>query len=84
MATEEKTRVVFTFDEHSLAGIEAIKEDGNYSCLAETVRDSLRITRTLQTQAKHGYNQVIVRNPDTQEERLLRIPTIPSLSRKAE
>ena len=38
MATQEKIRVVFTFEERGLAGLEEITEDGNYSCLAETVQ----------------------------------------------
>ena len=54
----------------------------NYSCLADTMRDSLSITQALQTQAKKGYNEIIVRNPDTEEERLLVIPTIRAVARK--
>ena len=82
MASKEKTRIVFTFDEHSLAGLEEIKNDGNYSCFAETVRDSLQITRSLQKLAKRGYSEIIVRDPKTEEERLLVIPTIQAVSRK--
>ena len=82
MAAKEKTRIVFTFDEDSLAGLEEIKEDGNYSCFAETVRDSLQITRSLQKLAKRGYSETIVRDPKTQEERLLIILTIRALSQK--
>ena len=48
MGTKEKTRVVFTFDEDSLAGLEDIRDDGNYSGLTETGSDSLQITRSLQ------------------------------------
>lgn len=82
MAAKEKTRIVFTFDEQSLAGLEEIKDDGNYSCFAETVRDSLQITRSLQKLAKRGYSEIIVRDPKTEEERLLIIPTLWSLSQK--
>ncbi len=82
MATEEKTRVVFTFNQNSLSALEEIKEIGNYSTLAETVHDSLQIMRTLQNQAQRGYHQVIVRNPWTENERLLDIPTIRAISRK--
>ena len=82
MATNEKTRVVFTFNQNSLAALEEIKENGNYSTLAETVHDSLQITRTLQKLAQRGYRQIIVRDPKTDEERLLTIPTIQAVSRK--
>ena len=82
MAVKEKTRIVFTFDEQSLAGLEEIKDDGNYACFAETVRDSLQITQSLQKLAKRGYSEIIVRDPKTEEERLLIIPTLWSLSQK--
>ena len=82
MATKEEIRVVFTFDEDSLAGLEEIREDGNYSGLAETVRDSLQITRSLQKLAKRGYSQIIVRDPVTEEERLLMIPTLTAVALK--
>ena len=82
MATKEKTRVAFTFDEQSLAGLEEIKKDGNYSCFAETVRDSLQINRALQTQAKKGYNEIIVRHAETGDERVLVIPALQSIYRK--
>ena len=75
MATKEKIRVVFTFEERGLAALEEMTEDGNYSCLAETVHDSLQITRSLQ-------NLAIVRDPVTEEERLLIIPTIRAVTRK--
>ena len=82
MVTQEKIRVVFTFEERGLVGLEEITEDGNYSCLAETVHDSLQITRSLQNLAKRGYSQIIVRDPVPEEERLLMIPTIRAVARK--
>ena len=82
MATKESKRVAFKFDAHSLATLEEMKEDGHYSSLAETVRDSLQINRALQTQAKKGYNEIIVRDPETGDERVLVIPSLQSLSRE--
>ena len=82
MATKENKRVVFTFDAHSLADLEEMKEEGPYSSLAETVHDSLQITRSLQNLAKRGYSEIIVRDPVTEEERLLMIPTIRAVARK--
>ena len=84
MATKESKRVAFKFDAHSLATLEEMKEDGHYSSLAETVRDSLQINRALQTQAKKGYNEIIVRDPETGDERVLVIPSLQSLSRRGE
>lgn len=82
MATKESKRVAFTFDMNSLEALEEMKEEGHYSSLAETVRDSLQINRALQTQAKKGYNEIIVRDPETGNERVLVIPSLQSLSRK--
>lgn len=82
MATKESKRVAFTFDVNSLEALEEMKEEGHYSSLAETVRDSLQINRALQTQAKKGYNEIIVRDPETGNERVLIIPSLQSLSRK--
>ena len=82
MATKESKRVAFTFDVRSLAALEEMKEEGHYSSLAETVRDSLQINRALQTQAKKGYNEIIVRDPETGDERVLVIPSLQSLSQK--
>ena len=82
MATKESKRVAFTFDVNSLEALEEMKEEGHYSSLAETVRDSLQINRALQTQAKKGYNEIIVRDPETGNERVLVIPSLLSLSRR--
>ena len=82
MAAKESKRVAFTFDVNSLEALEEMKEEGHYSSLAETVRDSLQINRALQTQAKKGYNEIIVRDHLSGNERVLVIPSLQSLSRK--
>lgn len=71
-----KRRVVFTFDERSLESLERIKEQAKFGSLADAVRDSLQVRRALQNQANHGYTEVVVRNPETKEERVLVIPTL--------
>jgi hypothetical protein len=71
----KKQRVVFTFDDRSLESLKRIKEQGHFDSLADTVRESLRVSRALQTQAEQGYTEVVVRNPKTKEERVIIIPT---------
>jgi hypothetical protein len=44
--------------------------------MADTVRESLQISRALQSQAQQGFTEVIVRNPETDEERVLVIPNL--------
>ncbi len=69
-------RVAFTFDERSLKTLEQMTSEGDYTSMADTVRESLQINRALQSQAKHGYTEVIMRNPDTGEERVVVIPRL--------
>ena len=73
-------RVVFTFDERSLKSLEQIKDQGRFASLADTVRESLLVSRALQSQAEQGYTEVVVRNPKTKEERVIVIPSLHSES----
>ncbi len=69
-------RVVFSFDERSLESLQKLTEQGRFASMADTVRESLQISRALQAQAKQGFTEVIVRNPETDEERVLVIPIL--------
>lgn len=69
-------RVVFSFDERSYDSLEKIKEQGHFSSLADTVRQSIEVSGALQSQAQQGYSEVTVRNPETGEERVLVIPRL--------
>ncbi len=50
--------------------------------MAETVRESLQISKALQSQAAQGFTEVLVRNPETNAERVLVIPTLKPASKK--
>lgn len=52
--------------------------------MADTVRESLQISRALQSQAGQGFTEVMVRNPETNEERVIVIPTLQAASAKTE
>jgi hypothetical protein len=69
-------RVVFSFDERSLESLEKLKNQGRFSSMGDAVRESLQINRALQSQANQGFTEVIVRNPDTKEERVIVIPVL--------
>jgi hypothetical protein len=71
-----KKRVVFTFDERSLDSLEQLKEHARFDSLAEAVRNSLQVARALQQQKEQGYTEVVVRNPDSKEERVVVIPNL--------
>ena len=72
-------RVVFTFDQRSLEGLEEIRKAGRFPSKAETVRRSLELSLTLQLQAEQGFTDVILRNPKTGEERVLILPGLTTL-----
>jgi hypothetical protein len=69
-------RVVFGFDERSLDSLKRITDQGHFSSMADSVRESLQVMNALQNQAQKGFTEVVVRNPDTHEERVLVIPTL--------
>lgn len=66
-----KQRVVFSFDPHSLEKLKELTEEGHFGSMAEAVRESLQMRRALQRQAKRGFTEIVTRNPDTNEERIL-------------
>jgi len=71
-----KKRVVFTFDERSLESLEKLKEQARFDSLADAVRNSLQVARALQQQKEQGYTEVVVRNPESREERVVVIPDL--------
>ena len=71
-----KKRVIFTFDERSMESLEQLKQNARLDSLADAVRTSLQASRALQQQKELGYTEVVVRNPNTKEERVLIIPNL--------
>jgi hypothetical protein len=69
-------RVVFSFDERSLESLQKIEEQGRFTSMGEAVRESLQISRALQSQATQGYSEIVVRNPETKEERVIVVPAL--------
>ncbi|MGA2742109.1 MAG: hypothetical protein ABSG65_32295 [Bryobacteraceae bacterium] len=69
-------RVVFTFDQNSLDTLNAVKKNGDFGSLGTAVRESLTLSEVLQGQAAQGFNEVVVRNPKTGQEKTLIIPSL--------
>lgn len=69
-------RVEFTFDDRSVRTLARMTEDGQYSSMADCVRESLQITRALHLGARQGFTEVRVRNPSTNREREVVIPRL--------
>ena len=70
-AVTKKQRIVFSFDNRSLDALKkmAEKEDGNN--MARAVRKSIELRRALNRQREDGFEEIIVRNPKTKQERVL-------------
>lgn len=69
-------RVVFTFDDASVKTLQQMTEEGSYCSMAECVRESLQITQAIQSQAQRGFTEIILRNPNTNQERTLIYPRL--------
>ncbi len=72
-------RVVFTFDDHSVRTLEQMTQEGHFSSMADTVRESLQISRALQTQVQKGFTELVMRNPETEQERIVVIPRLSNI-----
>lgn len=77
--TGKSKRVAFTFDDRSFKTLAQMTEEGQFGSMADTVRESLQISRALQSQAKQGYSEVVMRNPETGDERVVVIPRLNEL-----
>lgn len=66
-------QVVFDFDDGSLRTLQQMTSDGGYKDMADCLRESLQITRAMQTQAQEGFTQVILRNPRTGGECVVKV-----------
>lgn len=76
---KNRKRVVFSFDDRSFDSLERLTEQGRFGSMAETVRESLQISRALQGQAQEGFTEIVVRKPGTNEERVLIVPNLQPL-----
>jgi Arc/MetJ-type ribon-helix-helix transcriptional regulator len=74
-------RVVFSFDERSLESLQRIRQQGRFSSMADAVRESLQVSHALQSQAEQGFTELVVRNPQTGDERVIVIPNLQSSSK---
>ena len=82
-ATNEDITVEFSVDSRSRQLLDEVTRDSDSSSIGNTLGAALRILRVLQEQAKEGYCEVIVQNPETLDRRLLMIDFLEPLRRPA-
>ena len=75
MATTSK-RIIFSFDEKSLQSLEQVKESGAFPSLGTAVRESISINAVLHDQAAQGFTEIVVRNPKTNQEKTIFVPSV--------
>jgi Arc/MetJ-type ribon-helix-helix transcriptional regulator len=71
-------RMMFTFDRQSFQYLKNLTKEGDYASMADTVRNSLETTHALQSQARQGFTEIVVRNPVTNQERVMVVPSLQS------
>src|SRR6266540_3172381 len=76
-------RVVFTFDDSSLESLKQVQERGDFSSMGTAVRDSIQLSEVLQDQVADGFSEVILRNPRTNQEKTLVIPSLRRIAKVA-
>ena len=76
-------RVVFTFDTSSLQSLKQVKDKGQFSSLGMAVRESIQLSEVLQDQVANGFTEVVLRNPKTNQERTLVIPSLQKVAKAA-
>lgn len=68
------SRVVFTFDENSLESLVQVQKRSNLSSMGAAVRESVQLSEILQDQVAEGFAEVVLRNPKTNQEKILISP----------
>ena len=69
-------RVVFTFDHPSFLSLKQVQERGDFSSMGTAVRESVQLSEILQDQVAEGFTEVVLRNPKTNQEKTLVIPSL--------
>lgn len=75
-------RMLFTFDSRSYANLKDLTEQGTFASMADAVRDALQTSQALQSQAKQGFTEFVLRNPETLQERVIVIPNLKSVAKE--
>lgn len=76
-------RVVLTFDANSLDSLRQLQERGEFKSIGTAVREAVQLSEVLQEQVDDGYTEVVLRNPKTNQEKTLVIPSLRRIAKKA-
>jgi hypothetical protein len=74
-------RVVFSFNESGLDSLKQVEARGDFPSMGAAVRESIQISEILQNQAAEGYTEVVLRNPKTNQEKIIMIPSLQKIGK---
>ena len=77
-------RVVFTFDDQSLNSLKKVQSNADFASMGTAVRESIQLSEILQNQVQSGFSELVLRNPKTNQEKVLIIPSLQKLSKSHE
>ena len=81
--SQRSQRVVFTFDEGSLESLKQVQSRAYFPSMGTAVRDSIQLSEILQDQVAAGFSEVVLRNPATNQEKTLVIPSLQKVAKGA-
>ena len=61
-------RIYFDFSEEAEAQLKRVVRLGNYKTMADAIRIAIATEQGIQEEARRGYTQLILRNPNTGKE----------------
>lgn len=64
-------RILFSFDPRSQHNLRKFTDLGGFPSASDAVRDALRFVRAIQEQESVGFTEVVVRNPQTNQEKVI-------------
>ena len=75
-------RVIFSFDEESLGTLYRVKRQGEFPSLGSALREHISVLEIVLDQASVGFSQLLVRNPDINQEKQVFVPSVGRLLAK--
>ena len=67
-------RIVFEFDDEATAQLIGLMDRHNFQTMGKTISYCLGLTTSIGKHADEGFTELIVRNPNTSEQRKLILP----------
>lgn len=64
-------RLNMIFDDYFMGLLNSLTTEGHYTSKADVIREALATCYAVRSQMKRGYTELVVRNPETGQERVI-------------